>query len=300
MFHVILLCWCSWSLMAVFGLESVSVTEGESVTLYMSITEQQRKEGISWKFGANINIDKSLIAEIKSGNNEIKLHKDRPDERFNNRLKLDQTGSLTITNTTITHSGLYQITTSKNKTLLNKTFNITVYTLLSVPVISRDSSKCSSSSNCSVLCSVMNVSHVSLSWYKGNRLLSSISASDLNIRLSLPLEVEYQDNNTYKCVINNPITNLTQHLHITHICQPCSGSLSEDYIIPLSCAAGSLMIVTALLIFCICRKHRKTNQEDPSSEEEITYADPTFYKKQTHKQRCAVEEDVVYAGVMRR
>ncbi|XP_057184304.1 natural killer cell receptor 2B4-like isoform X2 [Triplophysa rosa] len=296
MFHVILFCWCWWSLMAVFGSESVSVTEGGSVTLHMNITEQQRKDGISWKFGPTDN--KSLIAEIKDGNNAIKLYAYRPDGRFRDRLKLDQTGSLTITNTRITHSGLYQITTSNHEELLNKIFNITVYTRLPVPVISRDSSQCSSSSvsNCSVLCSVMNVSHdVSLSWYNESRVHSSISVSDLNIRLSLPLEVEYQDTNTYRCVINNPISNHTQHLHITHVCQPCAG-----YIIPLSCAAGSLMIVTALLIFCVYRKHRKTNQEDQSGEEEITYADPTFYKRQTHKQRCAVEDEVVYAGVMRR
>ncbi|KAA0711854.1 hypothetical protein E1301_Tti022560 [Triplophysa tibetana] len=210
----------------VFGLESVSVTEGESVTLYMNITEQQRKDGISWKFGANINIYKSLIAEIKSGNNEIKLHKDRPDERFNKRLNLDQTGSLTITNTTITHSGLYQITTNKNKTLLNKTFNITVYTRLPVPVITRDSSQnssLSSVSNCSVLCSVMNVSQdVSLSWYKGKSLLSSISVSDhSNINISLHLECV---DDSYTCVINNSITNQTQHL-TTDVCHKCSDNI---------------------------------------------------------------------------
>ncbi|XP_056304482.1 CD48 antigen-like [Danio aesculapii] len=235
----------------VFG-ESVSVTEGDSVTLHTD-TQIHEDNDILWKFGP----EKSLIAQI------IREKQIIPDVRFTDRLKLDNnTGSLTIMNITSEHAGDYEVKITAAKRSY-KIFNVSVYARLPVPVIDRNSSQCSLSQyNCSVLCSVVNVSAVSLSWYKGNSLLSSINVSDLSISLSLPLEVEYQDNNTYSCVINNTISNQTTHLDINTLCQMCEDQgLSSFYIVLISVSAGFLMIAASVRIFSIFRKHRTCNRE---------------------------------------
>ncbi|KAI7805625.1 putative SLAM family member 9-like [Triplophysa rosa] len=198
MFAVMLLCSCSWSL-GVFATESVSVTEGDSVSLSVSLTLEQRGNKIMWRFGPT----EVIIAEMNVKNNTKQCYDDRADGRFRDRLKLDvQSVSLIITDIRITHSGLYNITISRQEMPL-KRFNITVYPRLPVPVISRVSSQCSSSSCCCVLCSVMNCL-----------------------------------DDSYTCVLNNSITNQTQHLN-TDVCHKCS----EFY-----CCCGFTEVVIRLVV----------------------------------------------------
>uniref|UniRef100_A0A9J7X3N2 Ig-like domain-containing protein n=1 Tax=Cyprinus carpio carpio TaxID=630221 RepID=A0A9J7X3N2_CYPCA len=223
---LIFICLCSWSLTGVFGdeVKSLSVMEGDSVTLTPNDADIMGENLIMWTFGHN-----SLIAKINRKDSKRQFF----DERFRDRLKLDQTGSLTITNTRITDSGLYQVLCTSKDTPVS-IFNITVYAHLPVPVISNSSSS-GPASKCVFLCSVVNVSDVTLSWYRGNSLLSSMSVSDLSRSLSLHLECL---DDSYSCVVNNPISNQTQHLN-TEYCEPCSVQ---------------------------------------TRDREITYTDPTFYK----------------------
>ncbi|KAL0161085.1 hypothetical protein M9458_044810, partial [Cirrhinus mrigala] len=95
--------------------------EGDSVTLNLDDTDRQRKDLIMWTFGQDI-----LIAQFNRKNNMTKIVNNSADGKFRDRLKLDQTGSLTITNTRTTDSGLYKVTSSKTEKTLN-TFNLTVY-----------------------------------------------------------------------------------------------------------------------------------------------------------------------------
>ncbi|XP_073718446.1 uncharacterized protein, partial [Misgurnus anguillicaudatus] len=254
-------CFCVSGVSGVDGdeVKSVSVMEGDSVTLHTDITQIQTDDEIVWRFGPQ----DTLIAEISKKIIDMFDSK----EIFGDSLKLEsQTGSLTITNIKITHTGLYKLHIFSNRGNSYKRFKVTVYAPLPIPVI-RNSSQCSSSessssSKCVLLCSVMNVRDVSLSWYKGNSLLSNISVSDLNISLSLPLEVEYQDTNTYRCVVSNPITNQTQLLNITHLCQTSSEESGFTALIVLILISGVLLVfVSSRVIHCYCRKYQQTKQE---------------------------------------
>ncbi|XP_051550715.1 uncharacterized protein LOC127438845 [Myxocyprinus asiaticus] len=224
MFQAFVICLCLWRLIAVFGeMKSVSVMEGESVTVHTDITEIQGNYEILWMFGPQ----EIIVASInKRDTHFINIdYFDYDDVRFKDRLQVNnETGSLTVTNITTEHSGLYQLVSFRKK--ITHRFNVTVYACLPIPVITsycpQNPSSSESSSKCVLVCSVVNVTQVTLSWYKGNSLFSSISVSDLNSSLSLPLEVEYQENNIYSCVINNPIRNQTKHLNITEVCQTCS------------------------------------------------------------------------------
>ncbi|XP_051763417.1 SLAM family member 5 isoform X7 [Ctenopharyngodon idella] len=260
-------CFCLWLLGGVSGVhtdetEMISVMEGDSVTLNTDVTEILRDDLILWT--SRLNSSDTVIAEINKQIISVYYSKEN-NERFRDRLQIDeQTGSLTITNINKSHSGLYKVLIRKED-VKQRSFNIAVCGILTVPVIIRDSlqnsSSSSGSSRCSLLCSAVNVSHVTLSWYKGNSLLSSISVSDLSISLSLPLEVEYQDKNTYSCVLNNPIRNQTQHLDISELCQPNSESNQTSFLLVVSLLLLLQLTVFVMLIFCRRRKYTQEKQD---------------------------------------
>ncbi|XP_052447212.1 uncharacterized protein sc:d217 isoform X4 [Carassius gibelio] len=96
---------------------SVSVMEGDSVTLNPDPTQIQGFIQIQWRFGDPV------IAQI---NRKVTSYSSYTDI-FSGRLQLDQTGFLTINNMRIKHSGLYKIEVIKKAVISNIKFTVTVY-----------------------------------------------------------------------------------------------------------------------------------------------------------------------------
>ncbi|XP_043078726.1 SLAM family member 5-like isoform X2 [Puntigrus tetrazona] len=266
---------------------------------------------VLWMFGPQQTRVAEIIKQI--------IYTYNSNVRFGDRLKMDgQTGSLTIRNIRTTDSELYKLSIFSTRETTHKNFRVMVYARLPVAVITRDSSQCSSSSerlmnqNCSLLCSAVNVSHVTLSWYKGNSLLSSISVSDLSISLSLPLEVEYQEKNTYSCVINNPIRNQTTHLNISQLCQTCPGWFNVNPVFA-ACVSAAALLVLVSVIYCLYRKHKRatqnrngfkphvnTSETVQTGDEEIQYAETGYFQQNEHKNKAHGTEEAIYSRVVRR
>ncbi len=98
--------------------KSVSVMEGDSVTLTPDLTKIQRLDLLLWRFG-----DKGFtIAQIDGNKTSYEDY-----EIFRDRLQLDQTGPLTITNIRTNHSGLYKAEINHNTGTSYIKFNVTVY-----------------------------------------------------------------------------------------------------------------------------------------------------------------------------
>uniref|UniRef100_A0A672M0P8 Ig-like domain-containing protein n=1 Tax=Sinocyclocheilus grahami TaxID=75366 RepID=A0A672M0P8_SINGR len=97
----------------------MSVMEGDSVCLYTGLNKSQQ-ERIKWYFNS------SRIAEITGDESKI-CTDDQCDERFRDRLEVDhQTGSLTITNTRTTDSGLYYLQINSSRFSIIRSFSVTI------------------------------------------------------------------------------------------------------------------------------------------------------------------------------
>lgn len=94
--------------------ETLEVMEGESVTLdTCCVIEIQAKDEIEWRFDGAVIAKNGLIYDTVG--------------KFTDRLSLNpQTGDLTIRNTRIQHSGLYEVNISSSARTVHMKFSVNV------------------------------------------------------------------------------------------------------------------------------------------------------------------------------
>ncbi|XP_057181134.1 uncharacterized protein LOC130548403 [Triplophysa rosa] len=184
------------------------------------------------------------IARIKRSVNINATYDYNETEIFRDRLKMNnQTGDLTITHITSQHSGLYQleIITGDKRTI--KSFNITVNAPRTVSITESTQTPLSTASS---------------------------SLSD-------------------KVKTDSGMERVSVTLHIVHVTVygesssvPAEDPTQAGKTLIYGCAVvGCVMIVTALLMFCICGKHSNTQPHDKTYEDEFTYTNLTFYQENT-------------------
>ncbi|XP_056614078.1 uncharacterized protein LOC130429504 isoform X1 [Triplophysa dalaica] len=98
-------------------LEPLAGVVGHYVVMHTR-TEKKTDDVIEWTF------ERAVIAQFNRTSNDVS-YKD-PDGRMKNRLMLDQSGSLTITNIRSEDSGLYDVNINSSQHIIHKRFNVTV------------------------------------------------------------------------------------------------------------------------------------------------------------------------------
>ncbi|XP_700664.3 uncharacterized protein si:rp71-36a1.1 isoform X1 [Danio rerio] len=108
------------SVVSVDFTKTVSVLEGDLVTLHTDVPDIKIYDAIEWRF----EYQKSPVAEIKAGN--VPKY-DETDTRFKDRLQLDpQTASLTIKNIRTELAGLYKADIISSGHTVHKSYNVIV------------------------------------------------------------------------------------------------------------------------------------------------------------------------------
>ncbi|XDV23572.1 hypothetical protein PO909_028100 [Leuciscus waleckii] len=146
----------------------LSVKEGDSVTLHTYV-ETKQQEDIKWYF------NDIRIAEISGDLSDIctDVQCEDGDERFRDRLMLDhQTGSLTITNTRNTDSGVYELKLISSSSISEKIFSVTVY---GVPATETDQTSVNEGESVTLDSGVVRNPNDVMMWYFNDILIAEIT-----------------------------------------------------------------------------------------------------------------------------
>ncbi|XP_067271549.1 uncharacterized protein [Pseudorasbora parva] len=199
---------------------SAFVMEGDSVTIHTG-DETNRHERMEWYF------KDALIAQINRDQSQIctDVQCNEGNERFRDRLKLDhQTGSLTITNTTNTDSGLYYLKVSYSSSSSGTSlFGVAVH---GVSAADRDEVKRKSvmeGESVTLDPGVMKNTNDSVTWYFNDVLIAEITEDQSQICADDQCKERFRD--------RLKLDHQTGALTITHTTTEDSGEYSVKILI---------------------------------------------------------------------
>ncbi|XP_048054314.1 uncharacterized protein LOC125273088 [Megalobrama amblycephala] len=270
-----------------FSADTVSVMEGDSVTLNTGVqTNQQEK--IKWFFNG-IRITEITGYQSKACTD---VQCDEGNERFRDRLKLDhQTGSLTITNITNTDSGEYQLLITRETSNSGTFFNVTVR---GVSAARREELKSVKEEESVTLDpGVAKNLNDSMRWYFNETLIAEITGDQSKICTDVQCEERFRDRlkldhqtgsltitntrNTdsgeYKLeiIINSSSFNITtvKRFIVTvtdssHSSAVSGSGLSSGAVAGIVVAAVVLLVlaVAAVIYYCRSRSHTEVRQTE--------------------------------------
>uniref|UniRef100_A0A3B3V6G8 Ig-like domain-containing protein n=1 Tax=Poecilia latipinna TaxID=48699 RepID=A0A3B3V6G8_9TELE len=193
------------------------VVEGGNVTLTPEVSMKEEYT-VNWR--QEKSTGQRLIAQWKNFKTTIVAYQDV--------LQLDlKNGSLTFIGIRREHSGLYSFQILEGKEEHSgRYYNITVYGKFPVRqgspkwvLEARHPASSPSDKSCYVACSVKNGPDVNLTWFNGPTIISSVNNSmHISMTLSLPLEIQPENKESFTCEARNPVTVERKTLSSTKWC----------------------------------------------------------------------------------
>ncbi|XP_026115693.1 uncharacterized protein LOC113094211 [Carassius auratus] len=246
---------------------SVSVMEGDSVTLYTGVQTDQQ-EDIKWYFKdtriAQVSGDLSYICTDVQCNEGT--------ERFRDRLKLDnQTGSLTMTNISNTDSGLYELKIISSSSSSDKIFSVTVNG------VSADEEEVNEGESVTLDPGVTKSPNDVMTWYFNDILIAEITGDQCNERFRDRLKLDHQtgslnitntrttDSGLYKLQISI-ISSSFSISRVKRFNVTVTGAVPGSGLSPAAVAGGCAAVAVVLLLAAVVVVYRRRRRYSQAAQ----------------------------------